>query len=97
MHACMRINLCAAQVEATQQLCGNLFSALLVPVCVAAAQQDFKVFEGVGPNTDIRGDTLVLMALVLGVSGFFTTFNAPLKRAELDAADVELVCERWRG
>jgi len=37
-----------------------------------------------------RGDTLVLMGLVVGVSAFFTTFDSPLKRAEIDAEDVEI-------
>jgi hypothetical protein len=41
-------------VEATQQLCGNLFSALLVPVCVAAAKADFPILDGVGPDVDVR-------------------------------------------
>ena len=38
------------------------------------------------------------MQLVVGVSAFFTSFDAPLKRAELDAEDVEVcvfgVCVR---
>jgi hypothetical protein len=37
-------------VEATQQLCGNLFSALLVPLCVTAAKSDFQLLKGL----DIR-------------------------------------------
>jgi len=30
------------------------------------------------------------MGLVVGVSAFFTTFDSPLKRAEIDAEDVEI-------
>ena len=95
-------------VEATQQLCGNLFSAILVPLCVWAAKADFEVLGGLWPRADMRGDTLVLMALAASVMAFFTSFNAPLLRAQMDAEDVELpgsyldqggyteVCRVWR-
>ncbi|EKX47104.1 hypothetical protein GUITHDRAFT_159575 [Guillardia theta CCMP2712] len=72
-------------VEATQQLCGNFFSALLVPICVTASQLDFKILPGIGPNEDVRGDTLVLIALASVVALIFSTFNAELKREALDS------------
>jgi len=34
-------------IEAVQQLCGNLFSALLVPICERAARLDFDVLPSV--------------------------------------------------
>jgi FLVCR family feline leukemia virus subgroup C receptor-related protein len=73
-------------IEAVQQLCGNLFSALLVPLCeVAASSFDVEVLPGIGPNKDIRGDSLVLVLLTLATTLYFTTFNAPLKRTEFDS------------
>jgi len=66
-------------VEATQQLSGNLFSALLVPICVAAEHADVSL-----PIGDIRGDTLVLMALTALVIAYYATFDAPLKREMID-------------
>jgi len=78
-----------AAVEATQQLCGNAFSALLVPLCVAASAFDFSVFPGIGPDEDIRGDTVVLMAMVAAVTLIFTTFKAELKRDSFDKLDAD--------
>jgi len=71
-------------IEAVQQLCGNLFSALLVPLCERAASSDFELLPGLGPNEDIRGDSLVLVLLTLATTLYFTTFSAPLKRSEFD-------------
>ena len=48
-------------VEATQQLTGNLFSALLVPVCASAVRFDLAL-EG-QRAADMRGDTLVLLGV----------------------------------
>ena len=48
-------------VEAVQQLCGNLFSAMLVPICERAASKDWDILPGLTPGEDIRGDTVVLM------------------------------------
>lgn len=72
-------------VEATQQLAGNLFSFLLIPLCVKAAAFDFE-----GINTyDVRGDTLILLALVGCTTVFFSGFEAPLQRTLLDEAEEE--------
>ena len=68
-------------IEALQQLCGNLFSALLVPVAERAARVDLQA-GGVG----VHGDTVLLGLIALGAFGFFTTFDAELKRSELDCA-----------
>lgn len=67
-------------VEATQQLAGNLFSALLVPICYDAAKFDFQI----GRLADVQGDTLVLLLLVSGTAAYFAQFNSPLRRALLD-------------
>lgn len=34
---------------------------------------------------DMRGDSVVLVALTLASTLYFTSFNAPLKRSEFDA------------
>mmetsp|Transcript_14209 Transcript_14209/g.34762 ORF Transcript_14209/g.34762 Transcript_14209/m.34762 type:complete len:604 (-) Transcript_14209:155-1966(-) len=75
-------------VEATQQLCGNLFSALLVPLCVKAMSFDwtFTVPQIFSRGLDIRGDTILLLGLVGIVTAFFATFDAELKREEADSA-----------
>jgi FLVCR family feline leukemia virus subgroup C receptor-related protein len=73
-------------IEAVQQLCANLFSALLVPLCEKAATLDYEVLPGLlGRPEDMRGDSVVLVALTLATTLYFTTFNAPLKRSEFDA------------
>lgn len=68
-------------VEATQQLAGNLFSALLVPICQSAAAYDLQM---PGRAMDIRGDTLVLLALVAATAVAFSSFDAPLERTRVD-------------
>jgi len=69
-------------IEAVQQLCGNLFSALLVPLCGVAAGYDFDLLGKV----DVRGDSVVVLALLLFTIWYYSTFDAPLRRAELDNA-----------
>ncbi|CAJ1346454.1 unnamed protein product [Effrenium voratum] len=71
-------------IEAVQQLCGNLVSALLVPICEWAAENKVTVpgFSGY-----LRGDTLLLLAILVVVSVYFSTFSAPLRRTEVDSAN----------
>mmetsp|Transcript_168860 Transcript_168860/g.542751 ORF Transcript_168860/g.542751 Transcript_168860/m.542751 type:complete len:636 (-) Transcript_168860:218-2125(-) len=73
-------------IEAVQQLCGNLISALLVPLCEWAMRYEWSFPAPWAPaGTDsITGDTAVLLACIGGVSLFFLTFNAPLRRTEVD-------------
>jgi len=71
-------------VEATQQLSGNLFSALLVPVCQGAASFDLQF---PGKAVDMRGDTIILLALVGIVAAGFSSFDAPLVRTLVDDAE----------
>ena len=78
-------------IEAVQQLCGNLFSALLVPLCENAASLDFEIPKllRVSPRPeDMRGDSLVLVALTVLCISFFSRFNAPLKRSEFDSQPI---------
>jgi len=71
-------------VEATQQLAGNLFSALLVPLCEMAVHYDWQFSE---QRVDVRGDTLLLLAIIGLTSLYFASFNAPLQRSLLDNDD----------
>ena len=68
-------------IEAVQQLCGNLVSALLVPICEWAAENKVTIpgFEGY-----LRGDTILLLAILAVVAVYFSTFSAPLRRTEVD-------------
>lgn len=69
-------------VEALQQLCGNLFSALLVPLAEMAAESYLDV-PGAAP---VRGDTVLLGAIAVGSFFFFSTFDSVLKRSAVDCA-----------
>jgi len=71
-------------VESTQQLAGNLFSALLVPICEMASEGDLQF---PGKVIDLRGDTIVLMVLLVTVALYFSRFNSPLVRTQLDNAE----------
>eukprot|EP00435_Cladocopium_sp_Y103_P056463 s344_g19.t1 len=68
-------------IEAVQQLCGNLVSALLVPICEWAADNKITI-----PGMDgyLRGDTILLLAILIAVAIYFSTFSAPLRRTEVD-------------
>lgn len=68
-------------VEATQQLTGNLFSALLVPICASAVTFDLRLGE---VAADMRGDTLVLLVMLGVTATYFLSFDAPLQRTALD-------------
>lgn len=73
-------------VESVQQIGGNLVSALLVPLAEIASQKDYQLF----PRndllaSDVRGDVVLLMAIAAITFGYFSTFNAPLKRTMADS------------
>jgi len=77
-------------IEAVQQLCGNLFSALLVPLCEAVAHIEFTLpawpdaFRGTTTTNTVEGDTVLLLAIISVVFAYFLTFDAPLKRTLVD-------------
>ena len=72
-------------VESVQQIGGNLFSALLVPIAERAARTDFQLMPKVPLlESDIRGDVVVLVALTCITYGFFSFFDAPLRRTMAD-------------
>mmetsp|Transcript_20995 Transcript_20995/g.58120 ORF Transcript_20995/g.58120 Transcript_20995/m.58120 type:complete len:569 (-) Transcript_20995:328-2034(-) len=73
-------------VESVQQIGGNLISALMVPIAELFAKRDFDFFRGVpGLESDIRGDTLLLVGLALVTLAYFSTFDAPLSRTMADS------------
>ena len=76
-------------IEALQQLCGNLFSALLVPVAERAATANIALPAIGGTAIALQGDSLLLGAITFAALLFFSTFDAPLKRAALDCATDE--------
>merc|ERR1711957_152917 len=73
-------------VESVQQIGGNLVSALLVPLVEIVARQDYQLLP---TNelfaSDIRGDVILLMSIVLGTYIYFMSFDAELKRSQFDA------------
>lgn len=77
-------------VESVQQIGGNLFSALLVPVAEMAARQDYQLLPSM-PSlaSDIRGDVILLFVIALGTLGYFSSFDAPLARTEADQGEEE--------
>jgi len=74
-------------VESVQQIGGNLFSALLVPLAERAAKADYQLLPNV-PSlaSDIRGDVVLMMAVTILTYIFFSGFNAPLKRSIADGS-----------
>ncbi|CAE8623601.1 unnamed protein product [Polarella glacialis] len=70
-------------IEAVQQLCGNLMSALLVPFCEWAARFSVQL----PGNTNLGGDSVILLSLIAGVTAYFTTFSSPLNRTLVDEAN----------
>jgi predicted MFS family arabinose efflux permease len=75
-------------VESVQQIGGNLVSALLVPLADMASKQDYTLFQGSRAlETDIRGDVILLSVVAVATIGYFSNFDAPLRRTIADCAD----------
>lgn len=80
-------------IEAVQQLCGNLISALLVPLCEAAFLYDVPVpawpeaLGGQGGTDRLQGDTLLLLMIVALVTVYFSTFDGTLNRTLVDESE----------
>lgn len=72
-------------VESVQQIGGNLVSALLVPLAEIGARQDYQLLPN-SPNlaSDIRGDVVLLAAIAIITSFYFSSFDAPLRRTLAD-------------
>lgn len=72
-------------VESVQQIGGNLISALLVPIAEVAAKQDYQLLPKVPTlASDIRGDVVLLVLIAAVTYGYFSFFDAPLKRTMAD-------------
>lgn len=73
-------------VESVQQIGGNLVSALLVPLAEIFTQEDFQLFPKSNLLAcDIRGDIILLMVIAAITYGYFSGFDAPLKRTLADS------------
>eukprot|EP00798_Chlamydomonas_sp_ICE-L_P007872 gene7872-1082_t len=66
-------------IVAVQQIFGNLFSALLVPLAEQAAEVHLK-----GAGLEIDGDLVLLLAIAGSAGLYMTTFDSPLYRTLLD-------------
>ena len=74
-------------VESVQQIGGNLVSALLIPLAQRAARVDYQLLPNVPfLESDIRGDVILLMAILFVTYCFFLGFNAVLKRSITDGS-----------
>ena len=62
-------------IEAVQQLCGNLFSALLVPIAERAGEMDVRSLPGLEVGAGLRGDYAVL-GFIAWRLGYFSTFDS---------------------
>jgi MFS family permease len=77
-------------VESVQQIGGNLASALLIPFAEMAATQDYQLLPGIPAlESDIRGDVVLLVALVMITLAYFSNFDAPLLRTAADEGEEE--------
>jgi len=75
-------------VESVQQIGGNLFSALLVPIAEIAAKDDIQLLPNIDwLASDIRGDVVLLAVVSLITIAYFSTFDAPLMRTNADASE----------
>jgi len=75
-------------VESVQQIGGNLFSALLVPVAELAASRDYQLLPQVPwLASDIRGDVILLVMIVIVTTSYFSSFDSPLMRTMADDED----------
>ena len=75
-------------VESVQQIGGNLISALLIPLAEFLSKRDFNLLSGVPfLESDIRGDSLLMVGLALMTLTYFNTFDAPLARTLADTSE----------
>jgi MFS family permease len=77
-------------VESVQQIGGNLISALLIPIAELASEKDYQVLKGIPfLESDIRGDVILLTIIAMITLGYFSNFDAPLKRSQADSEGEE--------
>jgi hypothetical protein len=82
-------------VESVQQIGGNLVSALLIPLAEIAAEKDFKLLGDVPAlESDMHGDIILMFAIAWLTLGYFSKFDAPLRRTEADEEKDE---ENYQG
>lgn len=65
-----------------------------MPICEWAAESKLGL---PGSESYLRGDTLLLLAIIVVVSIYFSTFSAPLRRTEVDQAGRRSQKARWEA
>ncbi|GMH79172.1 hypothetical protein TrLO_g13590 [Triparma laevis f. longispina] len=74
-------------VESSQQIFGNLISALIIPLAEMASKKDITLFPTMSFESDIRGDVILLAAIAAGAFASFSKFDGKLARSLLDCGD----------
>ena len=78
-------------VESIQQIGGNLFSALLVPLAERASRRNYKLLQSVPAlASTVRGDIVLLIVVTIVTYLFFRGFQAPLRRSLADRRDDDM-------
>ncbi|KAK3284797.1 hypothetical protein CYMTET_7562 [Cymbomonas tetramitiformis] len=71
-------------IVAVQQVCGNLFSALLVPLLEAAGAGEVNTEVVPSEGLHLQGDYVILEVIALIALLYFSTLEEDLKRAKVD-------------
>ncbi len=78
-------------VESIQQIGGNLFSALLVPLAERASRRNYNVLTSIPIlASTVRGDVVLLMIVTIVTFFYFRGFQAPLRRSVADRRDDDM-------
>ena len=78
-------------VESIQQIGGNLFSALLVPLAERASRRNYYVLTSIPIlASTVRGDVVLLILVTIITYIYFRGFQAPLRRSVADRRDDDM-------
>ena len=78
-------------VESIQQIGGNLFSALLVPLAERASRRDYDLLPSIPKLAcTVRGDVVLLIIVTIATYLYFRGFQAPLRRSLADRRDDDM-------
>ena len=72
-------------VESVQQIGGNMISALLIPLAELASDRDVQLLPNIPLlASDVRGDVILLLVIIVVTMTYFSTFDSPLARSMAD-------------